>query len=514
MWGVIVAQSSEAKGIPFNGLRNEYQAVLSKYKKWFEIKDSDSIQPYRATGDTWNPSCLIQGTRSRRSTNVSTSKQLLPLEFIVGKDEDCAGKNTGFCNGQLPPGRSFRVKTFVCTDGGCTETQYSTPIQTARRLDLPKSASNPTVAIVAGVVSGIVVVACVLIVVYLKRKGKICFAKTVEDPIFEPELELKGTTKFRPVAVKLADFPAYVDAMHRDSGLLFADGFRLLKEQSPSHDTSVAEIQACRPKTRYTNILPFDHSRVKLLPLDDEEGSDFINANFIPGYTSRREYIATQGPLPATKDDFWRMVWEQNVDIIVMLTRCVEKGKRKCDEYWPEVVQEPVYSGDLILNVQSESTLSDYVIRIIEIKLKEQTRTVRQFAFLKWPDMGSPDDSTMLLSFVKAVRQIIKPGNTSPMIVHCSAGVGRTGTFIAVDRLLQHIRDHDDVDVYSTILDMRNYRCNMVQTEDQFVYIYECIKDFITTDDEEDQEEEDDDHLYENTIFGDNVYENTAFQRE
>lgn len=255
---------------------------------------------------------------------------------------------------------------------------------------------------------------------FLKRRQTLCFAKNIEEQLFDQQqIELKGTSRFRPIVVKLVDFPSYVDVLHRDSGLLFADGFRMLKEQSPVHPTTVAETQACRPKTRYTNILPFDHSRVKLLPLDDEDGSDFINANYIPGYTSRREYIATQGPLPATKDDFWRMIWEQNVDIIVMLTRCIEKGKRKCDEYWPEVVQEPVYSGDLIVNVQSESVLSDYIIRVIELKLKKETRVIRQFSYLKWPDMGSPDDSSMLLNFVKTVRQFVNPGNSGPMVVHC-----------------------------------------------------------------------------------------------
>ncbi|WAR09002.1 PTPRB-like protein, partial [Mya arenaria] len=238
----------------------------------------------------------------------------------------------------------------------------------------------------------------------------------------------------------------------------------------------------------------------------------------VMGYTSPREYIATQGPMLATFDDFWRMVWEQNVDTIVMLTKLVEKGRIKCDKYWPDV-NEPVYYGDLVVSVTSESNLSDYTLRIFEIKMKGERRSVRQFAYLKWPDMGCPEDPEMLLEFVKSVKEHNKrPGgaqNAGPMIVHCSAGVGRTGTFIVVDHVLQHIRDHDEVDVYKLVLDMRNHRCNMVQTEDQFIYIHECLKAFITTDEDEEEEEPEDEHLYENTRMGeDNIYENTAYQND
>ncbi|KAH3690400.1 hypothetical protein DPMN_193458 [Dreissena polymorpha] len=129
--------------------------------------------------------------------------------------------------------------------------------------------------------------------------------------------------------------------------------------------------------------------------------------------------------------------------------------------------------------------------------------------------MGCPDDPKMLLDFVKTVREHkVMPGNDIASVVHCSAGVGRTGTYIAVDHLLQHIRDHDDVDIYQLVLDMRDHRCNMVQTEDQYVYIHECLKAFITTDDETEDEEEEE-HVYQNTKFcGDNIYENTAFQQD
>ncbi|XP_052809524.1 receptor-type tyrosine-protein phosphatase O-like [Mya arenaria] len=297
--------------------------------------------------------------------------------------------------------------------------------------------------------------------------------------------------------VKLTEFRAFVEEMHKYSDLLFADAYKNIKEPSPKHPCTVAKSRNCRAKNRYTNSIPYDHSRVKLRASDNVGGSDYINANYIPGYTSPREYIATQGPMQATFDDFWQMVWEQNVDTIVMLTKLVENGRIKCGKYWPDV-KKPVYYGDMLVSVASESNLSDYMLRIFEIKLNGERRSVCQFAYLKWPDMGCPEFPEMLLEFVEAVKDHNKrqrgTRHRGPMVVHCSAGVGRTGTFIVVDHLLQHIRHHDDIDVYKFVLDMKNHRCNMVQTEDQFIFIHECLKACITSDR---NYEDADEHMYE-----------------
>lgn len=145
-----------------------------------------------------------------------------------------------------------------------------------------------------------------------------------------PEVEVITS---RPV--KLAHFAEHYRIMSADSDFRFSEEFELLKHVGRDRPCTAADLPVNRPKNRFTNILPYDHSRVKLLPTDDEEGSDYINANYIPGYNSPREFIVTQGPLHSTRDDFWRMVWEQNCRAIVMLTRCVEKGREKCDHYWP-----------------------------------------------------------------------------------------------------------------------------------------------------------------------------------
>ncbi|KPP73783.1 hypothetical protein Z043_107109, partial [Scleropages formosus] len=207
------------------------------------------------------------------------------------------------------------------------------------------------------------------------------------------------------------------------------------------------------------------------------------------GNSFRREYIATQGPLPGTKDDFWKMVWEQNVHNIVMVTQCLEKGRVKCDHYWP-FDQDPLYYGDLIVQMVSESVLSEWTIR--EFKMcsllgffpqEDQmncSRLVRHFHYTVWPDHGVPETTQSLIQFVRTVRDYVnRTAASGATVVHCSAGVGRTGTFIALDRVLQQLDSKDTLDIYSNVFDLRLHRSHMVQTECQYVYLYQCVRDVL-----------------------------------
>uniref|UniRef100_A0A8C1LHE8 protein-tyrosine-phosphatase n=1 Tax=Cyprinus carpio TaxID=7962 RepID=A0A8C1LHE8_CYPCA len=188
------------------------------------------------------------------------------------------------------------------------------------------------------------------------------------------------------------------------------------------------------------------------------------------GNNFKWEYIATQGPLPGTKDDFWRMVWEQKVQSLVMVTQCVKRGmvSVKCDQYWP-TDSEPLYYGDVVLQLQSENILPEWTIRDFKISCEGQLRyprTVRQFHYTIWPDHGVPETTQSLVQFVRTVRDYIDR-TTSPgvTVVHCSAGVGRTGTFIVLDRVLQQLDRNCTVDIYGCVFDLRLYRSYMVQTE-------------------------------------------------
>uniref|UniRef100_H0WZR6 protein-tyrosine-phosphatase n=1 Tax=Otolemur garnettii TaxID=30611 RepID=H0WZR6_OTOGA len=237
-----------------------------------------------------------------------------------------------------------------------------------------------------------------------------------------------------------------------------------------------ADLPLNRCKNRYTNILPYDFSRVRLVSMNEEEGADYINANYIPGYNSPQEYIATQGPLPETRNDFWKMVLQQKSQIIVMLTQCNEKRRVHCMMFWSySAVRYVVLSLGKENLVEKSQDL--YKPRYLKLYTADETQDVMHFNYTAWPDHGVPtaNAAESILQFVHMVRQQATKSK-GPMVIHCSAGVGRTGTFIALDRLLQHIRDHEFVDILGLVSEMRSYRMSMVQTEEQYIFIHQCVQ--------------------------------------
>ncbi|XP_077123394.1 receptor-type tyrosine-protein phosphatase O isoform X2 [Ranitomeya variabilis] len=276
--------------------------------------------------------------------------------------------------------------------------------------------------------------------------------------------------------VQLDDFDSYIVDMAKDSDYKFSLQFEELKMIGLDIPHSAADLPVNRCKNRYTNILPYDFSRVQLVTTEEEDSADYINANFIPGYNSSQEYIATQGPLPDTRNDFWKMILQQKSQVIVMLTQCNEKRRIKCDHYWP-FTAEPVSYGDITVEMVSEEEQPDWALRVFRISYITEAQHVMHFNFTAWPDHGVPAASAAesILQFVYMVRQ--KATKTKgPITVHCSAGVGRTGTFIALDRLMQHIRDHEFVDVLGLVGELRSYRMSMVQTEEQFIFLHHCVQ--------------------------------------
>ncbi|XP_028663927.1 receptor-type tyrosine-protein phosphatase O isoform X1 [Erpetoichthys calabaricus] len=276
--------------------------------------------------------------------------------------------------------------------------------------------------------------------------------------------------------VQLDDFDAYLKDMHKDSDYKFSLQFEDLKHIGIDLPHEAAELPVNRTKNRYTNILPYDFSRVKLISVHSSEGSDYINANFIPGHRLTHEYIATQGPLPETRNDFWKMVLQQKSQIIVMLTQCNERRRVKCDHYWP-FTEEPVSYGDITVEMTSEKESTEWAIRHFRLCYADETQEVMHLNYTAWPDHGVPNVNAVesILHFVQIVRQQAAKSK-GPVIVHCSAGVGRTGTFIALDRLMQHIKEHEFVDILGLVAEMRTYRPCMVQTEEQYVFIHHCIQ--------------------------------------
>ncbi|KAM6187541.1 receptor-type tyrosine-protein phosphatase kappa-like [Sarcoramphus papa] len=225
-------------------------------------------------------------------------------------------------------------------------------------------------------------------------------------------------------------------------------------------------------KNRYKSIIPYDHCRVVLQPSDT--GNGYINASYVDSYRSPRFFIAAQGPLPGTVVDFWQMVWQEKTSVIVMLTGLVEQNKTKCEQYWPE--QEQVY-GDFTVTLNNIRTTTGLVTRIFCLQKAgcALPRVVEQFHYLLWPDHGVPRNPAQLLCLVEMVNKRGLEAPAGPVLVHCSAGIGRTGTFIALDFLLKMGKAEGKVDVFHCVQRLREQRVSMVQTTEQYTFLYEVL---------------------------------------
>ncbi|KAM6962078.1 receptor-type tyrosine-protein phosphatase O isoform 4-T4 [Tautogolabrus adspersus] len=374
----------------------------------------------------------------------------------------------------------------------CTVTSfsYSTPSKPAHiTIRTVAKEMNPSVAAISAlaVLSILLISLLVLFLLVLRKKHlqmtRECGAETfVNFASFERDGKLpynwsKTALKKRKLTspVQLDDFDAYFKEMGKDSAYKFSLQFEELKSVGLDLSHDAADLPINRPKNRYTNILPYDFSRVKLISMHNDEGSDYINANYIPGYKHAKEYIATQGPLPETRNDFWKMVLQQKSPIIVMLTQCNERRRVKCDHYWP-FTDEPVMYGEISAEMLSETESPEWIIRKIRLGYADESQDVLHLNYTSWPDHGVPTVNAIesILQFVHIVRQQANR-TKDPIIVHCSAGVGRTGTFIALDRLMQHIREHEFADILGMVSEMRSHRLSMVQTEEQYVFIHQCV---------------------------------------
>ncbi|XP_017773846.1 PREDICTED: tyrosine-protein phosphatase corkscrew isoform X2 [Nicrophorus vespilloides] len=259
-------------------------------------------------------------------------------------------------------------------------------------------------------------------------------------------------------------------------------------------------------KNRYKNILPFDETRVKLKNIDPEvPGADYINANYIRwkaddnlGFSdysdpNNKVYIATQGCLPSTIPDFWEMVWQENCRVIVMTTKETERGKNKCARYWPEEGDSKEYGQIKVKNLIENSNVH-YTLREFLVTMEDcaTERKVFHYHFQAWPDHGVPSDPGVVLNFLQDVNKRQEalgqelPDNSAPgaVLVHCSAGIGRTGTFIVIDMILDQLKKHNldcEIDIQRTVQMVRSQRSGMVQTEAQYKFVYLAVKHHIET---------------------------------
>ncbi|XP_043266767.1 tyrosine-protein phosphatase 69D isoform X2 [Venturia canescens] len=267
---------------------------------------------------------------------------------------------------------------------------------------------------------------------------------------------------------------AYLER-HRDSDYGFQHEFELLPDRFADRTTRASEGRENLYKNRYPDIKCYDQTRVRLSQIDGISGSDYINANFVLGYKERKKFICAQGPMENTVCDYWRMIWEQHLELVLMLTNLEEYSKTKCAKYWPDK-EETKNFGDITVEHIKQRPFSDYVVRELKMSRtgERDSRIIVQYHFLVWKDFMAPEHPHAILRFIKRVNEAYSL-EKGPILVHCSAGVGRTGTLVALDSLLQQLSEEGQVSIFNTVCDLRHQRNYLVQSLKQYIFIYRSL---------------------------------------
>ncbi|XP_013859792.1 receptor-type tyrosine-protein phosphatase delta isoform X19 [Austrofundulus limnaeus] len=436
-----------------------------------------------------------RGLRFQRHTEpkayIAAYFKDLPKEFTLGD-----GKIYGdFENKQLQNGQEYIFFVLAVLEMSenimYATSPYSDPVVSADIDPQPIIDEEEGLIWVVGPVLAVVFIICIVIAILLykrkraeteARKGSLPNSK--EMPLHHPTdpVELRrlnfqtpGMASHPPIPVmELAD---HVERLKANDNLKFSQEYESI-DPGQQFTWEHSNLEVNKPKNRYANVIAYDHSRVLLSAIDGVPGSDYINANYIDGYRKQNAYIATQGSLPETFGEFWRMIWEQRSAIIVMMTKLEERSRVKCDQYWPTRGTETY--GLIQVTLLDTVELATYCVRTFALfkNGSSEKREVRQFQFTAWPDHGVPEHPTPFLAFLRRVKAC-NPPDAGPMVVHCSAGVGRTGCFIVIDAMLERIKHEKTVDIYGHVTLMRAQRNYMVQTEDQYVFIHDALQEAV-----------------------------------
>ncbi|XP_032923276.1 receptor-type tyrosine-protein phosphatase F isoform X15 [Catharus ustulatus] len=457
---------------------------------------------------------ISQGSQSRRQRRqadrlkpyIAAQVDVLPETFTLGDEKNYKG----FYNKPLSQDLSYRCFVLASLEDGDTKRYAASPYSDEIVMEVAsaKQQDEPEMLWVMGPVLAVILIIIIVIAILLfksKQERKRAHSPSSKDehsiglkdsllahssdPVEMRRLNYQTPGASVPCCpnissmrdhppIPLTDLADNIDRLKANDGLKFSQEYESIDPgQQFTWENSNLEVN--KPKNRYANVIAYDHSRVILTSIDGVPGSDYINANYIDGYRKQNAYIATQGPLPETLSDFWRMVWEQRTATIVMMTRLEEKSRVKCDQYWPSRGTETY--GMIQVTLQDTVELATYTVRTFALcKNGSNEKTeLRQFQFMAWPDHGVPEYPTPILAFLRRVKAC-NPTDAGPMVVHCSAGVGRTGCFIVIDAMLERMKHEKTVDIYGHVTCMRSQRNYMVQTEDQYIFIHEALLEAAT----------------------------------
>ncbi|XP_064284707.1 receptor-type tyrosine-protein phosphatase F isoform X11 [Passer domesticus] len=453
---------------------------------------------------------ISQGSQSRRQRRqadrlkpyIAAQVDVLPETFTLGDEKNYKG----FYNKPLSQDLSYRCFVLASLEDGDTKRYAASPYSDEIVMEVAsaKQQDEPEMLWVMGPVLAVILIIIIVIAILLfKRKRahspsakdehsiglKDSLLAHSSDPVEMRRLNYQTPGASVPCCpnissmrdhppIPVTDLADNIERLKANDGLKFSQEYESIDPgQQFTWENSNLEVN--KPKNRYANVIAYDHSRVILTSIDGVPGSDYINANYIDGYRKQNAYIATQGPLPETLSDFWRMVWEQRTATIVMMTRLEEKSRVKCDQYWPSRGTETYGMIQVVLLDTVE--LATYTVRTFALyKNGSNEKTeLRQFQFMAWPDHGVPEYPTPILAFLRRVKAC-NPTDAGPMVVHCSAGVGRTGCFIVIDAMLERMKHEKTVDIYGHVTCMRSQRNYMVQTEDQYIFIHEALLEAAT----------------------------------
>ncbi|XP_071262641.1 receptor-type tyrosine-protein phosphatase F-like isoform X8 [Salvelinus alpinus] len=474
-------------------------------RRWENPEDMDLDELLEASSDQ---SLKRRQTQEFLRPYIAAKMDALPDTFPLGDEK----QYNGFYNKPLPGQQQYLCFVLAALkDHGSQKTfaasPYSDPITVKLHSGMARHAEDPEMLWVMGPVLAVVLIIIIVIAILLfkskqERKRASPSAKDEHsagvkdsllahssDPVEMRRLnyQTQGSSALscpntprmmeHPL-ISTADLSDHIERLKANDGLRFSQEYESVDPgQQFTWENSNLEVN--KPKNRYANVIAYDHSRVILTSIDGVPGSDYINANYIDGYRKQNDYIATQGPLPETLSDFWRMVWEQRTNTIVMMTRLEEKSRVKCDQYWPSRGTETY--GMIQVTMLDTVELATYSVRTFTLYKNgsSEKREVRQFQFMAWPDHGVPEYPTPTLAFLRRVKAC-NPTDAGPMVVHCSAGVGRTGCFIVIEAMLERMKHEKSVDIYGHVTCMRAQRNYMVQTEDQYIFIHEALLEAAT----------------------------------